>query len=172
VDERRRAAGQQIKAARRRAGHRSQRAFADAIGVHESSVANAERGDESVGDAVFQAIEAGLGWAPGSIRAYIDGDERVALPGAVVALESTDLPASDDGGIDQEMYDYLMLVKATMDESNASLELKNRLIMSEYALWRPRVPDATKFLRTWLRWVNEMNTGDSGTESDDPYRTG
>ncbi|UUV29110.1 helix-turn-helix domain-containing protein [Amycolatopsis roodepoortensis] len=70
---RRKEVGRKIKEARRKAQHTSQEAFAAAIGKHESSVANAERGSDRVGDAVYEAIEDGIDWPAGSITAYING---------------------------------------------------------------------------------------------------
>lgn len=65
--------GRKIKYERRRLGFRSQEAFAAAIGKHETSVGNAERGSDRVGDGVYNAIEVGLGWPLGSIEAYLAG---------------------------------------------------------------------------------------------------
>lgn len=73
VETRRKEAGRQIKVARRAKKFRSQRAFAEHIGVHENSVANAETGSERIGDSVFEAIERGLDWPIGSTVAYIAG---------------------------------------------------------------------------------------------------
>lgn len=80
VDPRRNAVGKRIQRARRRAGFRSQKVFAEALGLHESSVANAERGDESVGARVFDLIEARLGWPEGCISEYIDTGDEAVLP--------------------------------------------------------------------------------------------
>jgi len=74
VETRRKAVGREIKLARRAKKFRSQRAFADHIGVHESSVANAETGSDRIGASVYEAIERGVGWPAGSITAYIAGD--------------------------------------------------------------------------------------------------
>jgi len=65
--------GLEIKVARRAKRFRSQKAFADHIGVHESSVASAETGKDRIGESVFEAIERGLGWPSGSTMAYIAG---------------------------------------------------------------------------------------------------
>lgn len=81
MDGRRRALGRHIKRVRRAAGYRSQKAFAEAIGVHESSVANVERGDERVGEIVFDAIERGLKWPPGCMAAYLETGAVGILPG-------------------------------------------------------------------------------------------
>lgn len=75
MEDRRKAAGRRIYRARLRAGYRSQRAFAQKIGVHEGSVAHAERGDPRIGDSVFAAIEDGLGWPEDSILNYIKTGE-------------------------------------------------------------------------------------------------
>lgn len=76
VETRRKEVGRQIKVARRLRKFRSQRAFADHIGIHENSVANAETGSDRIGEAVFTAIEGGLSWPPGSIVAYIAGSGK------------------------------------------------------------------------------------------------
>lgn len=73
VETRRKEVGRQIKVARRAKKFRSQRAFADHIGVHENSVANAETGSDRIGASVFEAVERGLDWSIGSIAAYIAG---------------------------------------------------------------------------------------------------
>lgn len=75
MDERRKLLGQHIKKTRRAAPYRyrSQKAFAEAIDKHETSVAYAETGHERVGDAVYEAIEAGLDFPAGSIAAYLAG---------------------------------------------------------------------------------------------------
>lgn len=76
VETRRKEVGAKIKQERRRAGYSSQEALAAAIGKHETSVGNAERGSDRVGDAVYEAIEALLGWPIGSSAAYIAGSGR------------------------------------------------------------------------------------------------
>jgi len=97
VEERRKILGRCIKRARRRAGYRSQRAFADQIGFNETSVARAETGDERVGDAVFQAIEIGLGWTEGCITTYLEtGDETVLSSRSQPPVESEPEPESVD----------------------------------------------------------------------------
>lgn len=74
VDTRRAEVGRQIKSHRRLAKFRSQRAFAEALGIGESSVANAESGSDRIGDGpVYDAIETYFGWPMGSITAYIAG---------------------------------------------------------------------------------------------------
>lgn len=78
MDQRRKTLGRRIYRARRKAGYRSQRAFAEAIGVSEASVANAERGSATVGNSVFSAIEDGLNWAEDCIQRYLEtGDETL-----------------------------------------------------------------------------------------------
>ncbi|MEV6879712.1 helix-turn-helix transcriptional regulator [Amycolatopsis sp. NPDC051128] len=74
MDTRRAEVGRQIKSHRRLAKFRSQRAFAEALGIGESSVANAESGSDRIGDGpVYEAIETHFGWPVGSITAYIAG---------------------------------------------------------------------------------------------------
>lgn len=75
---RRKDAGKRIQRARRAAGHRSQASFADAIGYHESSVAQAESGSDRAGGGLFQAIEDALHMPPMVISTYIEtGDETL-----------------------------------------------------------------------------------------------
>lgn len=68
----RKSIGQRIKAARRAAGYKSARAFATAIGVSESSIANAEIGSDRVGMGVYMDIETGLDWPTNSIRQALE----------------------------------------------------------------------------------------------------
>lgn len=90
-EDRRKTVGRRIKRARRRAGHRSQKAFAAAIDMAESSVARAETGDPRVGAATFEAIEDGLEWPEGSIASYLEtGDEAVFTSGPTRAAEPPD----------------------------------------------------------------------------------
>lgn len=56
--------------------------FAEALGISEASVANAERGDTRVGKKVYDAIEDGLGWPEGSTAAYLATGDETLLPGA------------------------------------------------------------------------------------------
>ena len=82
TDDRRKTLGRRISRHRRAAGHRSARAFADAIGISEGSVAHAESGSPRTGRRVYDAIEAGLDWPEGSIQRYLDtGDEQAFEPG-------------------------------------------------------------------------------------------
>ncbi|TKG61303.1 hypothetical protein [Prauserella endophytica] len=91
METRRKTLGRRIKAARRAAGHKSARSFADAIGVSESSVANAEIGSERVGEGVYLDIESGLGWPTGCIRSYLETGEIDKLPsGVAVATPKRD----------------------------------------------------------------------------------
>lgn len=81
MDERRKTLGRRIKRARLRAGYRSQKAFADEIGISENSVARAETGDERVGESVFVAIESGLPWWPdNSIERFLETGDDSLLP--------------------------------------------------------------------------------------------
>ncbi|MFJ1765008.1 helix-turn-helix domain-containing protein [Amycolatopsis sp. NPDC088138] len=90
MENRRKEVGQLIKATRRTKKMRSQKALADHVGVHETSVANAETGSSRVGEAVYQAIEGGLGWPHNSIMDYIEG-RQPALPGAVAGGDSAEI---------------------------------------------------------------------------------
>lgn len=86
MDERRKTLGRRIYRARRKAGFRSQKTFAEKLRISEASVANAERGSSSVGDAVFTAIEDGLGWPEDSIAHYLEsGDESLLVAEGRVA---------------------------------------------------------------------------------------
>lgn len=71
--------GQHIKRARRAAGYKSARAFAEAIGISESSVANAEIGSDRVGAGVYMDIESGLGWPMNSIKEALKTRDFSAL---------------------------------------------------------------------------------------------
>lgn len=71
--------GQRIKAARRAAGHKSARTFAQALGISESSVANAEIGSTRVGEGVYMDIESGLGWPTGSIQHALENEDLSGL---------------------------------------------------------------------------------------------
>lgn len=73
-------AGRRIKRARVAAGYKSQKTFADAIGVSENSVAHAETGSERIGDTVFGAIEAGLKWPEDCISQYLETGDESLLP--------------------------------------------------------------------------------------------
>lgn len=73
METRRKTVGQHIKDTRRAMKIRSQRALAEKIGVHETSVANAETGSDRIGEFVYAAIENGLGWPKRSIEDYIEG---------------------------------------------------------------------------------------------------
>lgn len=66
--------------ARRALGYKSAKKFADAIGISESSVANAESGRESVGEGVFMDIETALRWPEDCITRYIETGDESVLP--------------------------------------------------------------------------------------------
>lgn len=98
MDGRRKEVGKKIQQARRRADYKNQADFADAIGKHETSIANAERGSERVGAGVWEAIEDGLNWPLGSIELYIAGNgpapwDDLAVTQVATAIEA---PAPDD----------------------------------------------------------------------------
>lgn len=84
-------AGRRIKRARVAAGYKSQKAFADAIGVSENSVAHAETGSVRIGDTVFGAIEAGLRWPEDCISQYLETGDESLLP----SRTATPTPAAD-----------------------------------------------------------------------------
>lgn len=89
---RRKEVGREIKRARRKVGYTSQEAFAAAIRKHESSVANAERGSDRIGESVYNAIEDGLGWPANSILDYIEGRTDEFPPPAGNARPVDDKP--------------------------------------------------------------------------------
>ncbi len=62
------------------AGYDTQLAFANALGISEGSVANAERGASRVGNKVFTKIEGKLGW-PNICMRYIETGDESLLPG-------------------------------------------------------------------------------------------
>lgn len=82
MEERRKTLGRRIKRARQRAGFTSQRAFAQAVGVDTTSVANAETGGEqiAVGGKVYAAIEDALGWPEDSTTRYLETGDESHLP--------------------------------------------------------------------------------------------
>lgn len=77
--ERRVAVGKHVQRSRRNyAGIKSQRKFAEALDISEGSVANLERGADTVGDPTFEAAEAYLKWPLGAIRHYVEtGESRI-----------------------------------------------------------------------------------------------
>jgi len=76
MESRRKTAGTEIATARE-VRFSSQSAFAESLGISDSSVANAERGAETVGVKVYRAIARGLGWPANCIWDYINsGDEK------------------------------------------------------------------------------------------------
>jgi transcriptional regulator with XRE-family HTH domain len=91
--ERRRKVGRRIKRARIALGYSSQQAFADALGIDKSSVANAESGHDriAVRGNVYVAIEAKLGWPDDAISTYLESGDAAALS----RLDSTPTVADD-----------------------------------------------------------------------------
>lgn len=79
VNTRRADLGRKIARARRAAGYRSQRAFADACGIGEKSVADVERGSDRPGIATYDAIARVLGWPEGAIGRYLDTGDPADL---------------------------------------------------------------------------------------------
>lgn len=93
--------GRQVKSHRRRAQFRSQRAFAEVLGVGESSVANVERGSDRVGDGpVYEAIETRFSWPVGSITAYIAGTGPAPWTMEVAPTAAHAEPASSGDPVD------------------------------------------------------------------------
>jgi transcriptional regulator with XRE-family HTH domain len=90
MESRRKIVGRRIKATRRAAGYKSARAFATAIGLSESSIANAERGAESVGLGAYLDIETGLGWPDGCILRYLDSGDIAELPSRTGSVPRAD----------------------------------------------------------------------------------
>lgn len=150
VEERRKVLGRRIKRARRRAAYRSQAAFAAAIGINETSVARAETGYERVGDAVFEAIETGLGWAEGCIAVYLEtGDESVLAPPVSVPPEPT--PADPEP--EPEPVDPAIPI---LDELHA-------LDTESYGL-----DMADRLLEARIRLINEARTRPKSRTSEQP----
>lgn len=77
VDTHRESLGKRVRRERDRAGYRSQKAFAEAAGLHERSVASVERG-QKVGVTVLGHIEDIFGWPEFSATRYLEtGDTSV-----------------------------------------------------------------------------------------------
>lgn len=81
---RRKFAGRKIKRARLAAGYSSQREFAAACGVDESSIGHTESGSPrvAIGAKVFTMIELRLGWPDGCIERYLTTGDESQLPTA------------------------------------------------------------------------------------------
>lgn len=121
MEDRRKIVGQKIKRERRRLGYRSQEAFGKAIGFHETTVANAERGSDRTGDAAYEAIEAGLEWPDGSIVAYIAGAGPEPWALAAEAQQLLTAPA-----VQQRLWptDEEIIAMSTDDLAGFALKLK------------------------------------------------
>lgn len=141
MDPRRKIVGQRIKAARRAAGYKSARAFARAVRLSESSIANAERGADSVGSGVYLDIETGLGWPTGTIARYLDTGEPDDLPPVKPA---TATPAEPD------LLDPQDDMERQIVESSLSKREKRRLVAS--------YRDALEEERRVLRPTTEMHS--------------
>lgn len=139
---------------------------ASRAGMSSQNLYRIRMGEIEISYRAADGIEDALQWSRGSVQRLLDGKSpvEIEMPAGDV------LPADDE--IDQEMYSYLTLVKGAIDTSGAPVDLKNKLIQAEFALWRDRVPDGPKFLRTWLRWVSDLKGGAPGTERDDPHQIG
>lgn len=88
--------GRLIKMTRLR-NYSSQKKFAVKLGVHETSVANAETGSERVGGKkVFPLIEDALGWPVGSISDYINGRSDLLPSERQPASETRSLARSSE----------------------------------------------------------------------------
>ncbi|MCI2421472.1 helix-turn-helix domain-containing protein [Saccharopolyspora sp. K220] len=99
MEGRRKTLGRRIKRARLGAGYRSQKSFAEAIGVSENSVARAEIGDERVGQSVFLAIEGGLGWTESAISVFLDTGDEATLDRQIdgqASQAAASAPADDE----------------------------------------------------------------------------
>lgn len=92
METRRKEVGKEIKRARRALRIKSQGALAQEIGVHESSVANAEIGSDRIGESVYEAIERRLHWPIGSSLEYIAAGGQPPWQRATADYT----PASDD----------------------------------------------------------------------------
>ncbi|WP_027946563.1 helix-turn-helix domain-containing protein [Amycolatopsis taiwanensis] len=132
ADERRKALGRRIKRARVRAGYRSQKAFADAIGISENSVARAEIGDERIGDKVFAAIEDGLGWGEYVVAEYLEtGDESIFTDSE---------PAPEPAEPARPSRDELLM-------RYRQLEGVMEIVVEEQRRWREREEDVRRQIR-------------------------
>lgn len=126
METRRSTLGRRIKRARLAAGYRSQRAFAEAIGVHERSVARAETGGGPIGDTLLTAIETGLSWPSDSIRRYLDtGDEALLQASVEVSDEHHDVEPSE--------------AEAEVDRSPPSLDAHFALLLEEIGRMQDRI---------------------------------
>lgn len=150
------------------AGHRSQRSFAEAIGVSETSVANAERGSDLVGALVYGAIEVGLKWPEDSTTRYLETGRDEDMPGLRGTPQADQpeqsLPVDD---INEEMLEHLreqrlvwLNMDATDDESDQFLDVLMRM-------WKRKEPNLGRFRRTLERFREEIET----TERDSPKET-
>lgn len=61
-----------VRRARELAGYDSQRAFAEAAGLSEKSVADVERGDARPGKSTLWKVEAALGWPESGMLRYLE----------------------------------------------------------------------------------------------------
>lgn len=65
---------------RRERGYRTQREFAEALGVSRRTVAALERGEHPMSDDTVAAVERVLGWSPGSVDAILAGKQPTPDP--------------------------------------------------------------------------------------------
>lgn len=166
MESRRKTLGRKIKRARQVAGYSSQKAFADAIGVSETSVANAERGSELVGagDKVFVAIEIGLSWPEDCTLRYLEtGDERVFVADPVeVAAAPDDINEAMLGHL-HEQYRFLRDMQPSEKEVAEYVEALEKM-------WRLREQDGGRYRRTAERFRNEVEQAEVGSASTDTER--
>ncbi|MFL6141621.1 MAG: hypothetical protein ACJ72N_07100 [Labedaea sp.] len=164
--------GLAIVRGREAAGHQWRPSFARAAGISVRSLVKIEKG-EPVGAPVYEAIGRALPqWTEDTPRVILEG-------GPIPAADVQAAPTGPDhahliaeSAVDAQMLEYLMLVKDTIAESSAPPELINDLINAEFRRWRRRVPDATTFIRTWARWVIELEKMGVHAQSDYPTQTG
>ncbi|WP_435583344.1 helix-turn-helix domain-containing protein [Amycolatopsis thermoflava] len=115
-EDRRKFVGRRIKRARRRAGYRSQKAFADVIGLAENSVARAEIGDPRVGEAVFEAIEDGLEWPPDTIAQYLETGDETVLPKAAASTPAAETEKSVQSHTGPSLAEQLLEIEIELTE--------------------------------------------------------
>jgi transcriptional regulator with XRE-family HTH domain len=72
--------GVRVLERRRERGFRTQRDFAEALGVSRRTVAALERGEHPVSDDTVAAVERVLGWAPGAIDDILAGKAPTVDP--------------------------------------------------------------------------------------------
>lgn len=116
---RRKIIGRKIRRARLAAGYRSQKAFADAIGVDESSVGHAESGSKriGVGSRVFTLIEDHLKWPENCIEQYLTTGDEAQLPGG----------RADEAQTSQDQTEYEEIKRMAADAESLIQQVMKRL---------------------------------------------